>query len=88
VHALDRTNGRSLWRQDKLAHRQLSVPLPLDAQIAVGDLDGIVHLLARDSGAFAARAGTDGSPVRAAPLALPGGFLVQTQAGGLFALAP
>jgi len=35
-----------------------------------------------------ARAQTDGSPVRAAPIALPRGFLVQTQAGGLFALAP
>ncbi len=88
VHALDRTNGRSLWKQDKLAHRQLSRPLPLGAHIAVGDLEGVVHLLARDSGAFEARASTDGSAVRAAPHALAGGLLVQTQAGGLFALAP
>ncbi len=88
VHALDRTNGRSLWKQDKLAHRQLSRPLPLGGSIALGDLEGIVHLLARDSGAFVARVGTDGSPVRAAPIALPRGFLVQTQAGGLFALSP
>jgi hypothetical protein len=35
-----------------------------------------------------ARVSTDASPVRAAPLALPRGFLVQTQAGGLFALSP
>ncbi|MGH8722875.1 MAG: PQQ-binding-like beta-propeller repeat protein, partial [Burkholderiales bacterium] len=88
VHALDRTNGRSLWKQDRLAHRQLTRPLPLGETVAVGDLEGIVHLLARDSGAFVGRAATDGSAVRAAPLALPGGFLVQTQAGGLFALAP
>ncbi|MDH5210244.1 MAG: outer membrane protein assembly factor BamB [Betaproteobacteria bacterium] len=88
VHALDRSNGRSLWKQDQLAHRQLSRPLPIGAQVALGDLEGIVHLLARDSGAFMARASTDGSPVRVAPLALPRGFLVQTQAGGLFALAP
>ena len=88
VHALDRSNGRSLWKQDKLAHRQLSLPLPLGEQVAVADLDGIVHLLARDSGAFTARAGTDGSPVRAAPVALGRGVLVQTQAGGLFALSP
>lgn len=88
VHALDRTNGRSLWKQERLAHRQLSRPLPLGERIAVGDLEGYVHLLARDSGALAARAATDGSAVRAAPLAIPGGFLVQTQAGGLFALAP
>ena len=88
VHALDRTNGRSLWKQDRLAHRQLSRPLPLGDRIAVGDLEGIVHLLARDTGALVARVSTDASPVRAAPLALPRGFLVQTQAGGLFALSP
>jgi outer membrane protein assembly factor BamB len=88
VHALDRSNGRSLWKQDQLANRELSRPLPVGAQVALGDLEGIVHLLARDTGAFVARAATDGSPVRAAPLALPRGFLVQTQAGGLFALAP
>lgn len=88
VHALDRSNGRSLWKQDRLANRQVSRPLPLGEQIVVGDLEGYVHLLARDSGAFVARRATDGSPIRAAPIALPRGFLVQTQAGGLFALAP
>lgn len=87
VHALDRSNGRSLWKQERLAHRQLSRPLPLGERIGVGDLEGYVHLLARDSGALVARAATDGSAIRAAPLAIPGGFLVQTRAGGLFALA-
>lgn len=88
VHALDRSSGRSVWKQDRLAYRQLTVPLPLGAEIALGDLQGYVHLLARESGAFTARASTDGSPVRAAPLAVPGGFVVQTQGGTLYALAP
>jgi outer membrane protein assembly factor BamB len=87
VHALDRTSGRSIWKQDRLAHRQLSLPLPLGTEIAAGDLQGFVHFMARESGAFLARAATDGSPIRAAPVRLPGGFLVQTQAGGLYALA-
>jgi outer membrane protein assembly factor BamB len=88
VHALDRSNGRSLWKQDRLAHRQLSRPLPIGEQVAVGDFEGVVHLLARDSGGFVARAATDDSAVRSAPRAMARGFLVQTQAGGLFALAP
>jgi outer membrane protein assembly factor BamB len=87
VHALDRSNGRSVWKQDRLAHRQLSLPLPLGAEIAVGDLEGYVHFLARESGAFIARLATDGSAIRGAPLALPAGFVVQTQVGGLYALA-
>ena len=86
VHALDRSNGRSIWKQDRLAYRQLSLPLPLGTEIAVGDLQGYVHFLARESGAFLTRFATDGSPVRAAPVKLPDGFLVQTQAGGLYAL--
>jgi len=87
VHALDRANGRSIWKQDRLAHRQLSLPLPLGSEVAAGDLQGYVHFMARESGAFLARAATDGSPIRAAPLKLPEGFLVQTQGGGLFALS-
>jgi outer membrane protein assembly factor BamB len=88
VQALDRANGRSLWTQDRLAHRQLSLPLSLEGVVAVGDLEGYVHLMARDSGELVARTATDGSAVRAAPIALPAGFLVQTQDGGLYALAP
>jgi outer membrane protein assembly factor BamB len=86
VHALDRSNGRSIWKQDRLAYRQLSLPLPLGTEVAMGDLQGYVHFVARESGAFLARFATDGSPVRAAPIKLPDGFLVQTQSGGLYAL--
>jgi outer membrane protein assembly factor BamB len=86
VHALDRGNGRSVWKQDRLAYRQLSLPLPLGTEVAMGDLQGIVHFMARESGAFLARIATDGSPVRAAPIKLSDGFLVQTQNGGLYAL--
>jgi len=86
VHALDRSNGRSIWKQDRLAYRQLSLPLPLGSEVTAGDLQGFVHFMARESGAFLARAATDGSPIRAAPVKLPGGFLVQTQGGGLYAL--
>ncbi|HXM81375.1 MAG TPA: outer membrane protein assembly factor BamB [Burkholderiales bacterium] len=87
VHALDRSNGRSIWKQDKLAHRQLSLPLAAGNAIAVGDLEGYVHFLARDTGAFVARFATGGGAIRNAPVALPSGLLVQTQNGGLFALA-
>jgi outer membrane protein assembly factor BamB len=86
VHALDRANGRSVWKQDRLAFRQLTLPLPLGTEVAFGDMQGYVHFMARESGAFVARLATDGSPIRAAPIRLPEGFLVQTQSGGLYAL--
>ena len=88
VHAFDRSNGQSVWKQDKLAHRQLSAPLASGAAVAVGDFEGYIHFLARDTGAFIARQDTDGAAVRAAPQRLSKGLLVQTQDGGLFALEP
>ncbi|HEX5613164.1 MAG TPA: outer membrane protein assembly factor BamB [Burkholderiales bacterium] len=87
VHALDRSNGRSVWKQDRLAHRRLSLPLPIESEVAVGDLQGYVHFLSREAGTFLARFATDGSPVLAAPLKLPSGLLVQTRNGGLYALS-
>lgn len=87
VHALDRSSGTSVWKQDKLFRRALTLPVPLGRQVAVGDVQGYVHLLSRDSGAFEARLATDGSPISAAPLAAQGNFFVQTRNGNLFALA-
>ena len=87
VHAFDRSNGQSVWKQDKLAHRRLSTPLAGGEAIAVGDFEGYVHFLARDTGAFVARRETGGGAVRAAPLRLGAGLLVQTEDGSLVALA-
>ena len=87
VQAFDRSTGRSLWKQDRLAYRQLSLPLPTGSEVAAGDLQGYVHFMARDSGAFVARVATDGSAIRAAPQRLGDGVLVQTTGGGLYAFA-
>lgn len=86
VHALDRIGGPSVWKQDRLRLRNLSAPLALGREIVVADIQGYVHFLARDSGAFAGRVATDGSPVSTNPVMLPnGGFLIQTRNGGLYA---
>jgi outer membrane protein assembly factor BamB len=88
VHALDRSNGASIWKQDKLANRGLSRPLALGNKIAVADAQGFVHLLRREDGAFAARVGSDGSAILAEPQHLKdGGLAVQTKNGTLLALS-
>jgi outer membrane protein assembly factor BamB len=87
VHALDRNSGASIWKQDKLALRSLSRPLALGGgRVAVADYQGVVHLLRQEDGAFAARATTDGSAVRAEPVRFGADMLVQTANGGLFVL--
>jgi len=87
VVALARSGGTSLWRQDKLKNRKLSAPLVLGNYVIVGDLEGYVHILAAETGAFVGRVKTDGSPIVTPPVRITGGFLVQTTRGGLFAFA-
>ena len=87
LHAFDRSNGQSVWKQEKLAHRKLSTPLASGEALAVGDFEGYVHFLARDTGVFIARSATSGGAVRAPPRALASGLVVQTEGGGVFAFA-
>jgi len=87
VLALDKTNGASVWRQDKLTDRSVSAPLALGRYVVVGDFQGYVHLLSAEDGSFAARIATDGKAISAPPIALsPSSFLVQTRDGGVFAI--
>ncbi|MGH8620016.1 MAG: outer membrane protein assembly factor BamB [Burkholderiales bacterium] len=86
IHALDKAAGASMWKQDKLAGRQPTAPLALGRFVVVGDLQGYVHVLSRDDGAFVARIATDGSPIASAPVLLDDSFVVQTRNGGVYAL--
>lgn len=87
VHALDKSSGASIWKQDKLFNRRLTTPAVKNGKIIVADLQGYVHLLSREDGSFLSRAATDGSSVGAAPLMIGQNALIQTRNGGLFALA-
>lgn len=87
VVAMDKSAGASMWKQDKLLGRQLTAPEISGAYVAVGDLQGYVHLLSREDGSLAGRFATDGSPIRVRPLSLDGGILIQTSAGGLYSIA-
>jgi len=87
VHALDRATGASLWKQDKLAGRFPGKPLALEGFVAVSDVEGIVHLLQRENGAFAARLNGDGSAINAAMQPYGRAFIAQSRAGSVRALS-
>lgn len=55
VWALDRLNGATIWKQEKLAYRKLTRPTIIGDYLAVGDFEGYVHLLSRYDGHFVAR---------------------------------
>jgi outer membrane protein assembly factor BamB len=55
VWAMDRRSGASLWRQDALQYRNVTRPVVLGPFVVVGDLDGYLHWLSRDTGQIRAR---------------------------------
>lgn len=55
VWALNRYNGSTLWRQNKLLRRQLTAPEAHDNYVVVGDYDGYIHWLNREDGKLIAR---------------------------------
>lgn len=88
VYALEYSSGKTFWRQGDLGHRKLSAPLPMGDVVAVGDVQGYVHFLQREDGAFAARINTENSPIMPQMAELgTNGLLAQTRKGGLYAIA-
>ncbi len=87
VYALDMVSGSSVWKNDKLTNRGVTRPLALDGYVVVADAAGVVHLLKREDGSFAARYATDGAPIVAEPVRSPEGFVVQSKSGAVYGLS-
>lgn len=86
LHALDLTSGASLWKQDRLQFRQLTAPQALGRSVAVADLQGFVHFINAEDGGFLARVPTEAAAIVATPQRTPTGVVVQSLAGGIFAI--
>ena len=55
IWALNRYNGSTLWRQDKLLRRKLTAPQAQQSYLVVADYDGYLHWLNREDGKIIAR---------------------------------
>jgi outer membrane protein assembly factor BamB len=87
INAYRVEDGSSLWRNDKLSYRGLTAPRILGDYLVVGDALGVVHLIKRSDGSFAANIALANAPVAATPVLTPtGNILVQTRSGSLYAL--
>ena len=82
------TDGTVAWTIEKLLYRNLSAPLAVGKAFVLGDLEGMVHWFARDTGEAVLRLPTDGFPIKVAPVASELTLLVVTSEGGLFAFRP
>lgn len=82
---LDRRNGSTMWKVDRMSNRGLTRPAFYGNYIVVGDVEGYLHWLDTELGAFVARvrAGKDG--FAAAPLSVGTTLYVLTKKGDLIA---
>ena len=87
VQAFDRMTGASVWRQDRLKYRTLSAPVVLPMGLVVGDAEGFLHVLDRDTGEFVGRLNVGGNGVMSILPALgPNTAVLQTRSGTLMAV--
>lgn len=68
VEGVDERSTTVLWSNDALARRQLSGPTVFSSYVAVGDMEGYLHLLSQVDGRFVARTRIDSAGVRAHPV--------------------
>jgi outer membrane assembly lipoprotein YfgL len=81
-------DGTVAWTVEKLLYRNLTAPLAVGKAFVLGDVEGMVHWFARDSGEAVLRLPTDGTPIQVPPVASGLTLLVVTRDGGLFAFRP
>jgi outer membrane protein assembly factor BamB len=88
IYALDYSTGKTYWRQGDLRQRRISAPLPMGKTIAVGDVEGFVHLLSREDGTFVGRIELESAPIMPQMVALSEKvFIAQTRKGGIYAIS-
>jgi len=87
VIALDKESGSTIWRNDQLLLRNISMPYAQDGVVLVGDFEGYLHALSREDGRFVARIKLGSAAIEIAPVQMDDGLLVQTQDGEIYSLS-
>ena len=85
VWGLARSTGATEWKVETLGNRGLTAPEPFEDYIAVGDVEGYVHLLSRYDGHIAARERVDRKGISSKLLASNGVLYVYGNSGKLAA---
>ena len=88
VTAFALKDGTQVWENTQLAFRDVGEPMAVGKVLLVGDAQGYVHALSQANGEMLARIRHDSSPITAAPIAVNGLILVQSQGGKLAAYSP
>lgn len=87
LHALDRSTGASLWKQERIAQRRPGGAQVVGSHVAAVDIEGYVHVFASATGNYVARLATDGSGATSQPRSTGGRLVYQSTSGNVYAIA-
>ena len=88
ITAFASKDGTQVWENTKLTFRDVGEPLAVGKVLLMGDTEGYVHAFSQANGEYLARFRHDSSPITAAPIAVGGLILIQSQGGKLAAYSP
>lgn len=87
VIAINLASGASLWTQSDLLHRQLTAPILFQGYIIVGDSEGYLHWLDRETGNFVNQLHVNGSGLLSAPQIMNNNLVVQARNGKVYSFS-
>jgi outer membrane protein assembly factor BamB len=88
ISAFATKDGTPVWENTKLTFRNVGESLAIGRVLLMGDAEGYVHAFSQSNGENIARFRHDSSPISAAPIAVGGLILIQSQGGKLAAYSP
>jgi len=86
VYSLDRINGLEQWSQLALTNRNVTGPAVVGNYVVVGDFEGYLHWLNKETGEIVARHNVDSSGIYATPVVLDDIIYTQSRDGDLEAI--
>ena len=88
VTAFATKDGAQVWENTQLTYRDIGESLAVGKVLLFGDAQGYVHALTQANGEIIARIRHDSNPISAAPIAVGGLILIQSQGGKIAAYSP
>lgn len=86
VFAVNRDNGEQIWSNDQLAYRNVTGVTVANQYVVVGDGEGYLHWIDRDSGQFVAQQELDDDGLYMQPFSADDYLYLQTRSGKLIAI--
>lgn len=88
VTAFATKDGTQIWENTQLTFRDVGESLAVGRVLLMGDAQGYIHAFSQANGEMVARIRHDSSPISAAPIAVGGLILIQSQGGKIAAYSP